>query len=147
MHYAQVATTQGTAADFNLRIPIAKMDDDQRLIVGWAAVVTKADGTPVVDLQGDLTPISEIEKAAHKALRFGGRGKSGVQHEATGIGDIVESFVVSKSRREALGFGPGPEGWVVAMKIHDDDVWKRIKSGELSELSFKGTARRTPIAA
>lgn len=142
-----MSNEQGSAVVYDFRVPITKRDDAKRLIYGWAAVVTKADGTPVVDLQGDITPIDEIEKAAHKALAFGGRGKTGVQHEHTGVGDIVESAIINKAFRDAHSMPPGPEGWWVGMKIHSDDVWKRITSGELSELSFKGTARRTALAA
>jgi len=132
-------------ATADIRFEISKALDEQQLVIGWAAVVTKANGEKIVDLQDDVIAIEEIEKAAHRAMSFGGRGKGGEQHVHMGIGDIVESFVVSKERREALGFGPGPEGWIVALKIHDADVWARVKSGELSELSFRGPARRRPI--
>ena len=132
-----------TTAD--IRFTISKALDEQQLVIGWAAVVTKSNGERIVDLQGDVISIVEIEKAAHRAMSFGGRGKGGEQHENMGIGDIVESFVVSKERREALGFGEGPEGWIVALKIHDPKVWAKVKSGEYSELSFRGPARARQV--
>ena len=43
---------------------IAKLDDEQRVVWGWASVYQKA-GEPVIDAQGDTISEREIVKAAH----------------------------------------------------------------------------------
>lgn len=131
--------------NFVCKIPITKLAGEQQLVTGWASVVEDANGNPIVDLQGDLIPIEELERAAHEALLDGGKDKGGDMHESMRVADIVESFVVTREKRAALGFGEGPAGWVVTLKIKDKDLWSQIKSGEKLELSIAGEAEREPI--
>jgi len=131
-----------TKTQFNVNIPIKKFNTEKRLATGWASVVTDEKGNPIIDSDGDVIPVEELEKAAIEAFVNGGKGKGGDMHERKGVADVVESFVVTQEKREALGFGKGQEGWVVTLKIHDEDLWKQIKSGEKLELSIRGDAER-----
>lgn len=132
-------------SNWSVTIPIRKVDGEQQLVTGWASVVTTADGAPIVDSQGDIIPIAELEKAAHEAFLLGGLGKAGDMHERQGVASVVESMVLDAAKREALGFGKGAEGWVVSLKIHDDKLWNMVKSGERMELSLRGIAERVPV--
>jgi hypothetical protein len=129
---------------WSLNLPIKKADAEKRLATGWASVVTAADGTPIVDHDGDIIPIEELEKAAHEAFLLGGQGKAGDMHKRQGVASVVESIVLDKAKREALGFGEGPEGWVVTLHVHDQKLWDMVKSGERMELSLRGIAERVP---
>lgn len=131
---------------FTARFPIAKRDDDKRVITGWAAISRDHAGRPVIDHQGDHIPVEDLEKAAYELVRAGGSERAGEMHERR-VGDIVELMVVDAEKRAALGFGDGPEGLVVSMKIHDDAAWSAVKSGELRELSISGVGERIPVAA
>jgi hypothetical protein len=42
---------------------ILKADDEQRIVWGWASVITE-DGVPVVDTQGDVIRPETLMKAA-----------------------------------------------------------------------------------
>ena len=128
----------------DLRFPIAKRDDSTHTITGWAALSRDASGAPVIDYQGDHIPVAELEKATQQLMADGGGGKAGVMHERR-IGDITEMMVVTADKRAALGFGEGPEGLVVSLKIHDEAAWQRVKSGELKELSISGSGERIPV--
>lgn len=132
--------------DWHLRIPIAKADLEHGLVTGWAALSTDQNGKPVIDHQGDFIPIEELEKAAQSAfLATGGKAAAGDMHERKGVADIVESITLTKQKRDALGFGDGPEGWVVTLKVNDPKLRKEIANGEKLELSIRGTARRIPM--
>lgn len=129
---------------FHVTLPVVKRGDG--LVTGWAAVVTREDGSPIIDFQGDILSVGELEKAVQRAMaRSSGAGKAGDMHEITGMADVVESMVVSAEKREALGFGKGPEGWVVTLRITDPDLLKQIESGEKPELSIRGRAKRVPV--
>lgn len=129
-------------------IPIVKIDQEKRLVTGWASVTKDANGNYITDYDGDIIPTEELEKAAHEAFaEAGGKGRAGDMHEVTGAADIVESFVATAEKRKALGFGEGPEGWVVTLKINSEKLWQEIKSGEKSELSIKGMATAMPYGA
>jgi Putative phage serine protease XkdF len=126
---------------WSVSIPVTK-DAAKRQITGFCSISTDAAGNLIKDLQGDQIPVGELEKAAHKLMLDGGRGKGGDSHERVGTGDIVESMVVTAEKRAALGFGAGPAGWVITQKIHDDALWAEIDRGDKLELSIHGTAKR-----
>ena len=44
----------------------------------------------------------------------------------------------------SMGMDDGRHGWFVGMKIHDEETWQKIKSGELSMFSIGGKGVRTP---
>lgn len=137
----------GTSVDFALTLPIAKRsDDDKRIVTGWAAISRDHAGRPLIDFHDDHIPIKDLEEAAHALMRKGGGSRAGVMHERS-VGDIVELMVVDKDKREALGFGAGPEGLVVSMKIHDEAVWQQVKAGKLKELSISGKGVRVEVGA
>ncbi len=127
---------------FSVALQVQKVDQDLGLVTGWASVVTDTAGNPVVDLQGDIIPVAELEKAAQEAFADGGRGKGGDMHERTGVCDIVESLVLTKAKRQALQLGDGPEGWVVTLKVNDPELKAQVKSGAKLELSIAGEAER-----
>src|SRR5262245_66296618 len=40
---------------------IAKADDSQQRLFGWASIAVMKDGTPLLDLQGDVIDINDLE--------------------------------------------------------------------------------------
>ena len=69
---------------------IAKIDEEKQIVYGWASVVEK-NGDAVVDQQGDIISIDEIEKAAHRFLTD--CRVAGDSHIVKGVGYLVESVV------------------------------------------------------
>lgn len=117
------------------KLSIAKADEDQRIVYGVASV---AD---LVDSDGDIIRPDELEKAAHAYLLRG--GTAGEMHERTGIGRPVASLVTTSEIQKKLGGdGSAPVSWIIGFKIDDPEVWAKVKSGELSELSIGGRAVR-----
>lgn len=118
-----------------------------RTVTGWAAVVTRDDGQQVVDHDDHIIPVEVLKRAVQDAFReSGGAGRIDVNHEGETAADLVESFVVTKENRKALGLGDsGREGWIATIRISDPDVIARVQSGELTELSLKGTAEGRKI--
>lgn len=121
---------------------IKKLNEERRLVTAWASVVSDVDGKPIVDFEGDIILIEELEKAFIEAFADGGLRKGGEMHNEIGGVDIVQQFTFSSAEREALGFGKGEEGGIVKLRVNDDAIWARVKSGELSELSIAGEGER-----
>jgi hypothetical protein len=133
---------------WSLSLPILKSDDEKKTVTGWAACSTDDLGNLVIDHQGEYMPIEEIAKAAHALVVRGGAGAAGEMHERR-AGDLVESLVVDRAKRDALGFGPPPEGqpaegWAVTLRL-DDSAWKMHKSGAANELSVSGCGEMQAI--
>ena len=118
---------------------ILKVDDEQRIIYGWASVVTEK-GIPVVDLQGDVISPEVLVKAVNEFMEHVRVGKT--MHEGEATGQVIHSLPVTKEICDALGIQTDREGWVVAYKVYDDSVWDRVKSGELAAFSIGGRATK-----
>jgi hypothetical protein len=138
-------------ADWSLTIPVKKASenpDGSVTFTGWASVVSDAAGNPIVDYDGEIIPVDELERAVHKAaLEASGAGRAGVMHQSTGMIDVVESMVLTAAKREALGLGAGQEGWVVTCRSTDPEVVKAVRSGHMLEMSIRGTAVRERLDA
>jgi hypothetical protein len=67
-------------------------------------------------------------------------------HERTGVANIIGWLAVSQDEREALDKAcPKGSGLVIKVKVTDDVLWDRIKSGELTELSIGGDAVKEEV--
>lgn len=118
------------------KIEVLKSDDEKRLIYG---IVLKPD---VADAHGDLMEVSEIEKSAHNYLMF--YREAGEEHRQRAEAVIVESYLapvdfIQNNREVKKG------AWVVAMKVLDDTLWLKVKTGSLNAFSAGGYARRENI--
>lgn len=125
--------------DFSLTCEFEKRDDEKQIVWGWASVVTEGH-KPVVDRQGDLISVDDIQKAAHDFMAFYRTG--GEMHEKMGIGTVIESVVFTKALQDALGIDLGREGWFVGMRVDDPKVWQAVKNGEYRGFSIGGSGVR-----
>jgi hypothetical protein len=147
----------GTVAkSFTWTGEISKVDEDKRQVFGWASI-SEINGEPVLDLQGDIVPIEETEKAAYRYViesRKGGdmhaRVKKGLTTEWTEpkhTADLVESFVVTPEKLEKMGLPSDalPLGWWVGFKVNDDEQWNLVKSGKRTGFSIHGSGTRKDL--
>ncbi len=84
----------------------------------------------------------EIAKIAENFLINGNQNESTLEHgeEIDGV-SVIESWIKEgESDKSAdYGFGDLPVGtWFVKIRIHDDELWAKIKSGEVRGLSIEG---------
>lgn len=137
-----VTNAMKRAADWSLPLEVKKSDPDQRLIFGWASVVEK-DGQAVVDKQGDIIPVEELEKAAYDFVLYS-RTQSDM-HDRLGVGRLVESMMFTKDKQAALGIDIGKIGWFVGFRVDDDALWAAHKSGARPEFSIGGKAHSQEV--
>ena len=121
---------------------ILKADEEQRLVWGWASVVSE-DGVPLIDRQGDVITADTMVKAANKFMEDVRVGK--LMHAGGQIGLVVHSLPLTKEIGDSLGVHSDREGWIVAFKVQDDEVWESVKSGQLKAFSIGGKAKRETI--
>jgi len=121
---------------------IIKADDEQRIVWGWASVISK-DGKAVVDRQGDVITPDVLVKAANEFMLDVRMAKA--MHSGDRVGEVIHSLPLTKELTEALGIQSDKEGWIIAMKIHSDEVWEGVKSGLYKAFSIGGKAIRTAM--
>lgn len=123
---------------------VLKFDEEQRLVYGWASVVTEK-GEPVVDRQGDIISPETLVKAVNEFMEHVRVGKT--MHTGDQTGTIVHSFPITKELSESLGIQSDREGWIVAYKVYDDEVWNDVKTGKLAAFSIGGRAVKEEVNA
>lgn len=126
----------------NIEGKILKADDEQRMVYGWASVITE-NGEPVVDRQDDMVEADTLVKAVNEFMEHVRVGKA--MHTGDQVGTVVHSLPITKEIGDSLGIQSDREGWVVAYKVFDDDVWAMVKSGELAAFSIGGKAIKEEI--
>ena len=142
MWEADTSVSEMTKAEYSLEGKVLKVDDEQRLVYGWASVITE-NGVPVVDRQGDVIEADTLVKAINEFMQHVRVGKA--MHTGEQVGVVVHSLPITKEICDALGIQSNREGWVVAYKVYDDAVWKMVKSGELAAFSIGGRATKKEI--
>ena len=127
-----------------MRVTITKRNAPKQIIHGWACIISEDGETLVDDHAGDVVMIDELEQAFWEYAAESRTG--GEMHVNDDIATLLEGIVIDPETRESMGLAPeGPAGLFVKMQIHPRDVWARIESGELQELSCKFKAVRIPI--
>ena len=137
-----IAEIMGKSMTKNIEGKILKTDDEQRMVYGWASVITEK-GEPVVDRQDDMIEADTLVKAVNEFMEHVRVGKA--MHVGEQVGTVVHSLPITKEIGDSLGIQSDREGWVVAYKVYDDDVWAMVKSGELAAFSIGGKAIKEEI--
>lgn len=139
MWQANTSVGDMTKTDNNHSIEgqILKADDEQRMVYGWASVITEK-GKPVIDRQGDVIDSETLVKAVNNFMEHVRVGKA--MHTGDQVGVVVHSFPITKELGDSLGIHSDREGWIVAYKVYDDNVWEMVKSGKLAAFSIGGRA-------
>jgi hypothetical protein len=131
-----------TKTDFESRGEVTKMDDDKRIVYGYASVISK-NGEPIVDRQGDIITADELEKAASEFMLNSRIGKT--MHFGEPTTTIIHSFPMTDEIKKAYQIESPYEAWLIAVKVHDDATWDMVKKGELKDFSIGGQATRREL--
>ena len=121
---------------------ITKVDEEERIVYGYASVVTHK-GKLIVDRQGDMIEPETMEKAATEFMLGARNGLT--MHKGEPTTTIVHSMPFTKQIQESFDMTSDYEGWMIAVKVHDDETWARVKSGEFTGFSIGGQAVKEEI--
>jgi Putative phage serine protease XkdF len=127
---------------------VAKADDAERLVFGWASVSVAKDGSEVWDSDSEHIPSGDLEQAAYEFVL--NSRESGTDHDGGPVrGQLVESLVTTVEKQERMGLEPGslPVGWWVGFHVDDDDAWSSVTGGDRVMFSIEGMAQREEVDA
>lgn len=127
-------------------IPISKLDDEMNIVFGWGSV-TKVNGEPYTDLEGDIIEDYELEKAVYDFMLA---PKHDEMHKReVKDSNIVESVVITDEKLQKMfpneQIPIGKRGWWLGVKINDEKVYAKHKDGTYTGFSIVGTARREAV--
>ncbi len=132
---------KAVADDARLAQSVLKVDEEQRMVFGWANVAMMNENEPVVDLQDDTIDAPTLEKAAYDYVRR--YRVVNDMHKGAAVGDLVESFVLTPEKLKAMGLerkGAPAVGMWVGYKL-DEAEWAAFKRGERPMFSIEGEAQ------
>lgn len=125
-------------------LTLAKVDEEKGILVSPALIPFKhiyrydanSDKEYYVHFSADT-----VKKAAHSYLKFQNNNNATEQHEnkVTGV-FTVESWIKTDKEDKSNAFGYDlPIGtWFVSMKIENEEIKEKIRSGEIKGLSIEG---------
>lgn len=125
-------------------LTLAKADDEKRMLVSPALIPNKNifrfDANTNTEYYVYFSK-KTVEQASQMYLRYNNHHKATTQHEERVAGVLtVESWIKEGDQDKSNLYGYDlPIGtWFVKMKIENDEIWERIKGGELKGLSIEG---------
>lgn len=129
--------------EFTVHGEVAKTDEEQQLVFGFAYITHDKDGKQQVDKSGEfISDPAELEKAAYHFVLHSRDG--GDVHVKKGVSTLIESIVFTKEKKEALGLKDSdlPTGWWTGFHVHDKEVWAEFKKGKRASFSIHGKGLR-----
>jgi|GEM_PF-3482978 hypothetical protein len=130
---------------------VEKAESDEHYILGIVLEPTlKAEGEIKPDTQKDVYTAEEIRKAAHGWMEKS--GQIDLMHSWEPLGSdkvsVLETYLAPcdltiGEGREAVKVAKGT--WLLALRVNDDAIWKKIKAGEIGAYSIGGEATRKPL--
>lgn len=106
------------------------VDEDKRLVAGWASVEVK-------DLQGDIVPVAVLERAMYDLMSRGGVVM--LEHSNVPVGRIVRWEV--REHPETGRPGLWVEVELYRGTDYADSVWGLVREGKLRGFSISGFGR------
>ena len=125
-------------------LTLAKVDEEKRMLVSPALIPNKQIYRYDASTDSDYYVYFSKETVAQAAalyLKHNNHHKATYEHEDRVSGVLtIESWIKEgdKDKSSYYGFDLPIGTWFVKMKIENDELWDRIKSGELKGLSIEG---------
>ena len=132
------------------QIEFAKVDDEKRLLLGAALIPNKKiyrniDGNEFYITFSEQT----IEKLAHEFFKNQSNNNSSLEHEVKLEGmSVVEGWIVEDSKNDksnAYGKEYEKGTWVTMMKVDNNEVWEKVKSGDIKGFSIDAVLGLTKL--
>jgi hypothetical protein len=127
------------------QVQLKEVDQEKRILMGPALTPNKK-----IYRNDDKTKreweifFSEntVRKASELFLMRSNQNNATLEHakEIEGM-SVVESWIIDdpKSDKSRLyGFDLPKGTWMISMKVNNDDIWKRVKAGEVKGFSIEG---------
>ena len=125
-------------------LTFAKVDEEKRELIAPALIPNKQIYRYDANTDSDYYVYfskDTVKNAAYSYLKHNNHHKATYQHEQRVSGVLtVESWIKEgdSDKSKLYGFDLADGTWFVKMKIENDDLWQKIKEGELKGLSIEG---------
>ena len=126
-------------------LTFAKIDEEKRMLISPALIPGKTIFRHDPQTSSDYFVFfskATVRKASELYLKHNNHHKATYQHQDRISGILtVESWIIEDSKLDKstlYGFSLPVGTWMVKLKISNDEIWSKIKDGELKGLSIEG---------
>ena len=125
-------------------IQLAEVSDEKRILMGAALVPDKKILRKDAEGEDYFIYFSKdtVRKASELFLSNGNQNNSTLEHQVPIDGmSVVESWLVEdekKDKSRKYGFEVPVGTWMVSMKVYNDEIWSKVKAGEVKGFSIEG---------
>lgn len=123
------------AEDFAICTEFIKFDKELGIALGFA-IISKIDGEPYFDIQGDHVPEPALIQAATDFMRHSRVGKT--MHQPAQTGDVIFAFPLTNDIAKSLEISTKRTGLLIGFKPTDLDTRDRLSKGEFTGFSIGG---------
>lgn len=124
-------------------VELAEVSEEKRILMGAALIPDKKILRR--DENGDYFIYfskETVRKASELFLSKGNQNNATLEHEVKLEGmSIVESWLIEdeeKDKSRKYGFKLPVGTWMVSMKVYNEDIWNKVKAGEVLGFSIEG---------
>ena len=126
-------------------LTFAKVDEEKRMLISPALIPNKQifryDPNTDSEYYVYFSP-ETVRKASQLYLKHNNHHKATHEHNERVSGVLtVESWIIEDPKMDKsrlYGYDLPKGSWMVSMSIQNDDLWQKVKSGELKGLSIEG---------
>jgi len=124
-------------------VKLAEVDTDKRILMGAALVpdkmIYRKNGEEEYNV---FFSTDTIKKASELFLINGNQNNATLMHDKS-INDmsVVESWIIDDAVNDKsvkYGFSLPIGTWMISMKVNNDDIWQKVKAGEIKGFSIEG---------
>ena len=125
-------------------LTLAKVDEDKRELISPALIPLKNIYRYDADTDSDYYVYfskDTVKNCAYSFLKNNNHHKATLEHQDRVSGVLtVESWIIEgdMDKSKLYGFDLPKGTWMVKMKIENEDLWQKIKSGDIKGLSIEG---------
>jgi len=126
-------------------LTFAKVDEEKRMLVSPALIPNKQIFRHDPNTDSDYYVYfskETVRKASELYLKHNNHHKATYQHQDRVSGVLtVESWIIEDTKLDKstlYGYSLPVGTWMVKLKISNDEIWNKIKEGELKGLSIEG---------
>ena len=126
-------------------LTLAKVDEDKRELISPALIPDKNIYRYDADTDSDFYVYfskDTVKNCAYSFLRNNNHHKATLEHQDRVSGVLtVESWIIEDpkiDKSRLYGFELKKGTWMVKMKIENDELWEKVKSGDIKGLSIEG---------
>lgn len=127
------------------QILLKEVDQEKRILMGPALTPNKKiyrkDEKTEKEWQIFFSE-DTVRKASELFLMRSNQNNATLEHAKDIDGmSVVESWIIDDSKTDKsqlYGFDLPKGTWMISMKVNNDDIWKRVKSGEVKGFSIEG---------